>query len=410
MPNLLASSCSNLLNFKKGYPRYIVECSPSKHYEGKFDGVIMYWSDRWDMSDMMDSIPHENYGEFGYSDELPDPPMSTDEHCKTLDSKSLRVSDGFQSGSTVSAGGCDWVGTIDPSVSVQFPNGDWLATFDPIGASPDAPSTPEELSPPPPDLDNGWVPSSDIDLTPTSDPSQDCPFSNVSSGNGDTYCYEGEDANVGSDYPDGSTRVDHYDGSYTITEPSGVSTSYNPDGTVKEKTTAPTAPGAGPSGDGTQGSDSGLLKTIADGISDLAGSISQGFGDLDDSMSEGFEGLEESLTEEAPDPDSMLSESGLNDIADNAEQEAETHGDNVLDQLDQIGSDESSSIAQQVVSKFPSLPGGSCTSLTFNAGFTTLDIPCQPINTVRDWLGWIIYFWTVVSIMNTFFAPSTRRA
>ncbi|WP_337133536.1 hypothetical protein, partial [Staphylococcus aureus] len=84
--------------------------------------------------------------------------------------------------------------------------------------------------------------------------------------------------------------------------------------------------------------------------------------------------------------------------------------DNVTEKLDEIGEDDSSPIADQVTGNFPDLPSSSCTPLTFGQAPFEFTISCDVFNKIRTWFGWIIYFWTVVSIMDTFFAPVSRRA
>lgn len=79
----------------------------------------------------------------------------------------------------------------------------------------------------------------------TQDPAVECPYNNFSFG-GSSYCYTGPGAAQGQEYPDGSERVNYWDGSYTINDGQGGSLHYNPDGTLKDPSTAPTGPGQGP--------------------------------------------------------------------------------------------------------------------------------------------------------------------
>lgn len=112
------------------------------------------------------------------------------------------------------------------------------------------------------------------------------------------------------------------------------------------------------------------------------------------------------FTEDLGDGNDLFDSSGLDETLDGvATQEQEYTGEvNAL--MDEIGEGDTSGIADQITSRLPSLPFGGCTPLQFGP----MEISCQAFNTIKLWLTWIIYFWTVVSIVDTFFRSEQRTA
>lgn len=169
---------------------------------------------------------------------IPDP-SDYDTECEAIkpDYVTLPVDPGL--GFSWDSGGCRFT-TSDVVPCLETPSGEYSCNVTSAVALQVEPPLDEEPLP-----TDGKDASSDY--TETTDPATDCPFSNVSWG-GVSYCYSGDDAPVGADYADGSTRVDHWDGSYTVTDSQGTSVIYNADGTPSG--TASNLPGAGPAGDG----------------------------------------------------------------------------------------------------------------------------------------------------------------
>ena len=139
-------------------------------------------------------------------------------------------------------------------------------------------------------------------------------------------------------------------------------------------------------GEGTEGD--GLL----DGISNL-------FNGLVDDLASRF-------TEDLGNGDDLFNSSSMDQTLDGLAKEQQGYNDEVNTLMDQIGDGSSSGIADQVISRLPSLPSGSCTPLQFGV----MEISCQAFNTIKAWLSWIIYFWTVVSVIDTFFRSGQRTA
>ncbi len=112
------------------------------------------------------------------------------------------------------------------------------------------------------------------------------------------------------------------------------------------------------------------------------------------------------FTEDLGDGDDLFNSSGMDETLDGVALQEQEHGDEINNLMDQIGEDASSGIAEQVTSRLPSLPSGGCVPLQFGP----MEISCQAFNTIKLWLTWIIYFWTVVSIVDTFFRSEQRTA
>jgi hypothetical protein len=112
------------------------------------------------------------------------------------------------------------------------------------------------------------------------------------------------------------------------------------------------------------------------------------------------------FTEEVGDGNDLFNSSGMDQTLDGLAEEQQGYNDEVNTLMDEIGDGSSSSIADQVTSRLPSLPSGSCTPLQFGV----MEISCQAFNTIKAWLSWIIYFWTVVSVIDTFFRSGQRTA
>lgn len=141
------------------------------------------------------------------------------------------------------------------------------------------------------------------------------------------------------------------------------------------------------------------------------GSSDGGEGDEEGDGIDGFlDGLVDKLadrfTEEVGDGDDLFNSSGLDETLDNAALEEQEYTDEINTLMDEIGDGATSGIAEQVTSRLPSLPSGGCTPLQFGP----MEISCQAFNTIKLWLTWIVYFWTVVSIVDTFFRSEQRTA
>ncbi|MDR5875511.1 hypothetical protein [Vreelandella gomseomensis] len=112
------------------------------------------------------------------------------------------------------------------------------------------------------------------------------------------------------------------------------------------------------------------------------------------------------LTEDLGDGNDLFDSSSMDDTLDGVSEEEAEYGDEVRGLMDEIGEAESSSIAEQVTSRLPSLPSGGCTPMQFGP----MEISCLAFTTIQQWLTWIVYFWTVVSVVDTFFRSSQRTA
>jgi len=112
------------------------------------------------------------------------------------------------------------------------------------------------------------------------------------------------------------------------------------------------------------------------------------------------------FTEDLGDGDDLFDSSGMDETLDGVALQEQEHGDEINSLMDEIGDGASSDIAEQITSRLPSLPSGGCVPLQFGP----MEISCQSFNTIKLWLTWIIYFWTVVSIVDTFFRSEQRTA
>jgi len=144
------------------------------------------------------------------------------------------------------------------------------------------------------------------------------------------------------------------------------------------------------------------------------GGSSDGEGSGEGEEGEGLDGFLDGLvdklasrfTEEVGDGNDLFNSSGMDQTLDGLAEEQQGYNDEVNTLMDEIGDGSSSGIADQVTSRLPSLPSGSCTPLQFGV----MEISCQAFNTIKSWLSWIIYFWTVVSVIDTFFRSGQRTA
>ncbi|KKO05794.1 hypothetical protein LCGC14_0074350 [marine sediment metagenome] len=173
----------------------------------------------------------------------------------------------------------------------------------------------------------------------------------------------------------------------------------------------------------------GMQKAIVDGLKNVTvrfsggggggGSSGGGDGDGDgegdgEDEGAGIDGFLDSLidklasrfTEDLGDGNDLFNSSDLDDTLDGIAAQEEQHADDVGSLMDDIGDGATSGIADQVTSRLPSLPSGGCVPLQFGP----MEISCQAFNTIKLWLTWIIYFWTVVSIVDTFFRSEQRTA
>ncbi|WP_447043558.1 hypothetical protein [Vreelandella sp. H-I2] len=158
--------------------------------------------------------------------------------------------------------------------------------------------------------------------------------------------------------------------------------------------------GLGSIGDDTGDGDGDGEGEGEDGEGDgLLGGISKLLNRMVDKLTSRF-------TEDLGDGDDLFDASGMDETLDGvAAQEQEYTGEvNAL--MDQIGDGATSDIADQITSRLPSLPSGGCTPIAFGP----IEISCRPFDLIKSWLTWIIYFWTVVSIVDTFFRSGQRTA
>ncbi|WP_404464035.1 hypothetical protein LG331_15185 [Vreelandella aquamarina] len=156
----------------------------------------------------------------------------------------------------------------------------------------------------------------------------------------------------------------------------------------------------------------GDIKVTFSGGGGSGGGSSDGEGE--DGEGEGldgfFDGLVDKLasrfTEEVGEGNDLFNSSGMDQTLDGLGEEQQGYNDEVNTLMDEIGDGSSSGIADQITSRLPSLPSGSCQPLKFGV----MEISCQAFNTIQSWLTWIIYFWTVVSVIETFFRTGQRTA
>ncbi|MFC3282844.1 hypothetical protein [Litchfieldella rifensis] len=273
-------------------------------------------------------------------------------------------------------GGCEFK---THGVWLETPSGDWSAQYTSTGAVPGATEVEAEAPVVPDEADE--VSSN---YTPTDNPSNDCPYSNVSFG-GSSYCYSGSDAPQGDSYGDGSSRVNHWDGSFTITDPDGTSTTYNPDGSVKDSGTAPTDPGQG------------------------AGYVSNGCPPwapawLCSGKTSTTDGIIGPFTEGLPDADGLIGDSNIDESLQSMDGDGEGYTAGLDSQFDEL----EKGIPDEVTAFMPQTGGGGCSPLSFGNGAYSFEISCEAFNKISVWLGWIVYFWTAVSIIDTFFSPVIR--
>ena len=116
--------------------------------------------------------------------------------------------------------------------------------------------------------------------------------------------------------------------------------------------------------------------------------------------------LASTFTEDLGDGDDLFDASGMDETLDGVAAQEQQHTGEVNALMDEIGDGATSGIAEQITSRLPSLPSGGCVPLQFGP----MEISCQAFNTIKLWLTWIIYFWTVVSIVDTFFRSEQRTA
>lgn len=112
------------------------------------------------------------------------------------------------------------------------------------------------------------------------------------------------------------------------------------------------------------------------------------------------------FTEDLGDGDDLFDSSGMDDTLDGVAAQEEQYSDDVNALMDEIGEGATSGIAEQITSRLPSLPSGGCVPFQFGP----MDISCRPFNIIKSWLTWAIYFYSVISIINTFFRSEQRTA
>lgn len=288
-----------------------------------------------------------------------------------------------------------------------------------------------------PDSDAPTISDSPFQLT--SDPAS-CSSGSYTSGS-NTYCYTGQSSDINTIHIDENGEVidDTNDGSDSGGSDGdgtgGDGASGGSDGgsdTGGGGSGGGGSSGGGSGGGGSSGGDSGDgsgddgdgLGAVLDAIAGVRNAISSGvtsitdkLGDVQNSVNDGFEGLVDAFSggEELTDAtaNNMIAGSGLDahtDAMDDAEQQYQDQLHELLEG-DTLGSGSDSPIAGPIASLIPSLPAPSCSSLTFFPGAVySFEIPCDRIEVVRSWLEWLIYFWTVIGIINLFFEPQQQKA
>ncbi|WP_018918888.1 hypothetical protein [Vreelandella zhanjiangensis] len=158
-----------------------------------------------------------------------------------------------------------------------------------------------------------------------------------------------------------------------------------------------------------------LGNTVTDAIDRFEADGENSGGDGDgEGLLDAIPGLLDSLvdnlagrfTEQVGEGDDLLNTTGMDTALDRLNDQETQYGEDVKTLMDEIGDGATSSIADQITSRLPSLPSGGCVPLQFGP----MEISCQAFNTIKLWLTWIIYFWTVVSIVDTFFRSEQRTA
>ncbi|APE31545.1 hypothetical protein BOX17_11665 [Halomonas aestuarii] len=239
------------------------------------------------------------------------------------------------------------------------------------------------------------------EIEPTTDTSLDCPWSYVTDNNGDSFCYTGEDANTGgAEYPDTSTRVDHYDGSYTITEPDGTTTEYNADGGLKSPTSAPTTADGQEYGDDADG--------IIKAISSLKNAVNDGFDGIVDKFSDYVDDTVKSIADQGPTGDNIEDVGTPEENLSKATGALEGAKDNLMSRIDGTDSEFGSLYATMQgywSSFFPSIPEPACSPLVFAQGTPySFTIQCDVFDMIREALAWILYALTLYVIIATMFS------
>jgi len=156
------------------------------------------------------------------------------------------------------------------------------------------------------------------------------------------------------------------------------------------------------SGDVT-GAISDQTDTLSDNIDGAADGLMDG---ITDALNGFVDDLADNFTEDLGSDDDLFDSSGMDDTLEDVSQEEQQYDDDVRGLMDEIGEDDTSGIAEQVTSRLPSLPSGGCTPMQFGP----MEISCRAFTTIQQWLTWIVYFWTVVSVVDTFFRSSQRTA
>lgn len=147
-----------------------------------------------------------------------------------------------------------------------------------------------------------------------------------------------------------------------------------------------------------------LGSTFTDALNGLG--LGDGEGEEDGFLDTLVDKLVSTFTEDLGDGDDLFDSSGMDETLDGVAVQEEQHSDDVNALMDEIGEGSTSGIADQITSRLPSLPSGGCVPLQFGP----MEISCQAFNTIKLWLTWIIYFWTVVSIVDIFFRSEQRTA
>ena len=165
---------------------------------------------------------------------------------------------------------------------------------------------------------------------------------------------------------------------------------------------------------------SGSLDALGTSIVDAINAFGSGEGESDGEGTEGdglldgisnlFNGLVDDLasrfTEDLGNGDDLFNSSSMDQTLDGLEEERQLYNEEVNTFMDEIGDGSSSGIADQVTTNLPSLPSGSCVPLQFGP----IEISCRPFDLIKSWLTWIVYLWTVVSVVDTFFRSGQRTA
>lgn len=157
-------------------------------------------------------------------------------------------------------------------------------------------------------------------------------------------------------------------------------------------------------GGGGSGTD---LSGVISAINSVRDSIRNGFDGLADSITDG---MQDKLTEEGENPDDLVKDAGIDDAFDEMEQSAGSVNGRLenLVKGNEIGSGADSGLTDQLKGYLPSFGGsGGCTPLQFFPGeIYAFTVDCVVFDKAKLYLSWLLYVWTVYTILDIFFATA----